>query len=126
MPVRLAVRSLQEEMVNSDSFSICRVLPVANPESIATYSSAGSSTMPRRCRSLSSAPCACQDATSAGWVEPRSPCTVTLPCRCRVQDGIMDLRSRANRGGEVGEYRVGWCCRHQVRHSALRRAHSRG
>ena len=38
----------------------------------------------------------------------------------------MDLRSRANRGGEVGEYRVGWCCRHQVRHSALRRAHSRG
>ena len=49
---------------------------------------------------------------------------LTSPCRCRVQDGIMDLRSRQNRGGDVGEYRVGWCCRHQVRHSALHRAHS--
>ena len=51
---------------------MCRVVRRANPESIAIHSSAGSSTTPRRCRSLSSAPCAPHDATSAGFNPARA------------------------------------------------------
>ena len=54
------------------TFSMCRVVRRADPESIAIHSSAGSSTTPRRCRSLSSAPCAPHDATSAGFNPARA------------------------------------------------------
>lgn len=37
-----------------------------------------------------------------------------LPVIVLRPDGIMDLQTRSNRGGPVGEYRTGWCCRHQL------------
>lgn len=38
-----------------------------------------------------------------------------LPVIVLRPDGIMDLRTRSNRGGDVGEYRTGWCCRTQTK-----------
>ena len=42
-----------------------------------------------------------------------------LPVIVLRPDGIMDLQTRSNRGGPVGEYRTGWCCRHQLAAAAV-------